>query len=750
MKDISVILGMDWLTENGAVINCGDKTVSLRNSIGGQIVFQGDKYTQLEIGLELNSLKEVKIEDIPVVNEFQDVFPKELPGMPPDREIEFTIDLIPGTTPIAQPPYKMGPKELVELKAQIDELEQKGFIQESVSPWGTPVIFVDKRDGGRRMCGDYRNLNNVTIKNKYPLPRIQDLFDQVQGAGVFSKIDLRSGYHQIKIKKEDVPKTAFVSRYGHHEYLVVPFGLTNAPAIFMNLMNKIFMKYLDKFVIVFIDDILIYSKDKEEHAKHLKIVLQILREHQLYAKFSKCKFWLDSVEFLGHVITKEGIAVNPSKVQSVLEWKSPKNAKEIRGFLGMAGYYRRFIEGFSKIAGPMTKLLKKNTPFVWTDECETSFQTLKEKLTTAPVLAVPEPGKDYTVYCDASKNGLGCVLMQDRKVIAYGSRQLKPHEHNYPVHDLELAAVVYALKSWRQFLYGSKCELYTDHKSLKYFFTQKELNMRQKRWLELIKDYELTINYTPGKANVVADALSRKSTENQPTEWEIPKELRKELEEAQILFIQGTSKKIEDNPKALLELYREITNDDCRTIQRGKIRNIQLPAIKYFAYYLATSILGRENTSNISSYHLAFLIAALTGETPYHLGALVARRLSNKGPIFGGIIASRILAHLDLPLDPTDVKLTPARMLFADGDEREVLLPQPDLFSVDRKPWSRSKEEVDEQLKIQGFHQQHDSEDAEPSYDYTVTYPGASSSTYPEQDPSSSYYGDTTSWGPWE
>ncbi|KAK1646968.1 hypothetical protein QYE76_064773 [Lolium multiflorum] len=498
MKDISVILGMDWLTENGAVINCGDKTVSLRNSIGGQIVFQGDKYTQLEIGLELNSLKEVKIEDIPVVNEFQDVFPKELPGMPPDREIEFTIDLIPGTAPIAQPPYKMGPKELVELKAQIDELEQKGFIQESVSPWGTPVIFVDKRDGGRRMCGDYRNLNNVTIKNKYPLPRIQDLFDQVQGAGVFSKIDLRSGYHQIKIKKEDVPKTAFVSRYGHHEYLVVPFGLTNAPAIFMNLMNKIFMKYLDKFVIVFIDDILIYSKDKEEHAKHLKIVLQILREHQLYAKFSKCKFWLDSVEFLGHVITKEGIAVNPSKVQSVLEWKSPKNAKEIRGFLGMAGYYRRFIEGFSKIAGPMTKLLKKNTPFVWTDECETSFQTLKEKLTTAPVLAVPEPGKDYTVYCDASKNGLGCVLMQDRKVIAYGSRQLKPHEHNYPVHDLELAAVVYALKSWRQFLYGSKC-----------------------------------------KANVVADALSRKSTENQPTEWEIPKELRKELEEAQILFIQA-------------------------------------------------------------------------------------------------------------------------------------------------------------------------------------------------------------------
>ncbi|KAK1614686.1 hypothetical protein QYE76_020203 [Lolium multiflorum] len=212
----------------------------------------------------------------------------------------------------------------------------------------------------------------------------------------------------------------------------------------------------------------------------------------------------------------------------------------------------------------------------------------------------------------------------------------------------------------------------------------------------------------------------------------------------------GTARKIEDNPRVLLELYREITNDDCRTIQRGKIRNIQLPAIKYFAYYLASSILGRENTSNISSYHLAFLIAALTGETPYHLGSVIARRLSNKGPIYGGIIASRILARLDLPLDPTDVEIPPVRMLFADGDEREVLLPQTDLFSIGRKPWSRSKEEVDEQLKIQGFHQQHDFEDAEPSYDYTVTYPVASSSTYLEPGHSSSYYGDTTSWGPWE
>ncbi|KAK1607808.1 hypothetical protein QYE76_031481 [Lolium multiflorum] len=327
-----------------AAITLEDDFKQLQEEKRKKAKFEPKKFTSNKPNTSLSfktNMKEVKLEDIPIVNEFQDVFPKELPGMPPDREIEFTIDLIPGTAPIAKAPYKMGPKELKELKEQLDDLEQKGFIQESISPWGSPVIFVDKRDGGRRMCGDYRNLNNVTIKNKYPLPRIQDLFDQVRGAGVFSKIDLRSGYHQIKIKKEDVPKTAFVSRYGHHEYLVVPFGLTNAPAIFMNLMNKIFMPYLDKFVIVFIDDILIYSKDKAEHAEHLKIVLQTLREHQLYAKFSKCEFWLDQVEFLGHVISKDGIAVNPSKVAAVLEWEAPKNVKEIRGFLGMAGYYRR-------------------------------------------------------------------------------------------------------------------------------------------------------------------------------------------------------------------------------------------------------------------------------------------------------------------------------------------------------------------------------------------------------------------------
>jgi len=467
------------------------------------------------------------LEEVPIVCEYPDVFPEELPGMPPDRDIEFAIDLYPGTAPIAKRPYRMAPTELAELKEQLKKLQQKGFIRPSSSPWGAPVFFVTKKDGSLRMCVDYRSLNAVTIKNKYPLPRIDDLFDQLKGAKYFSKIDLRSGYHQLKIRESDIYKTAFVTRYGPYEFTVMSFGLTNAPAYFMNLMNKVFMDGLDKYVVVFIDDILIYSKDKEEHEHHLRTVLERLRSHKVYAKFSKCEFWLEKIAFLGHIITAEGVSVDPKKVQVVMEWQQPINISEIRSFIGLAGYYRRFIEGFAKIARPMSSLLQKDKKFEWTEACERSFQKLKEKLTTAPVLALPDIHRDFVIYCDASRQGLGCVLMQDNKVIAYASRQLRTHERNYPTHDLKLAAVVHALKTWRHYLIGNRCELYTDHKSLKYVFTQLDLNLRQRRWLELIKDYDLDIHYHPGKANVVADALSRKaySKELIPTNEQLKQEI---------------------------------------------------------------------------------------------------------------------------------------------------------------------------------------------------------------------------------
>jgi hypothetical protein len=338
---------------------------------------------------------------------------------------------------------------------------------------------VKKKDGSLRMCVDYRPLNAMTIKNKYRLPRIDVLFDQLAGAKVFSKIDLRSGYHQIKNRASDIPNTTFSTRYGLYEFLVMSFGLTNAPAYLMYLMNSVFMNELDKFVVVFIDDILIYSKSKAEHAKHLCIVLQRLRDHKLYAKFSKCEFWLDSVKFLGHTISKDGISMDPSKVQEVMDWKRPKSVHQIRSFLGLAGYYRRFIPDFSRIAKPMNELLKKGIKFVWSEECDQAFHTLRKHLTSAPVLTQPDMSKPFEVFCDASGTGLGCVLMQENRVIAYASYALRPHEKNYPTHDLELAAVVHALKLWHHYLMGNHCNIYTDHKSLKYVFTQSDLNMRQ-------------------------------------------------------------------------------------------------------------------------------------------------------------------------------------------------------------------------------------------------------------------------------
>ena len=486
IHDFDIILGMDWLAKHHATVDCYRKEVQFSQPGEPEVIFCEERKilsTSLISVIQANKMlrkacqgylvyaiesanSEMQLAKVPVVNEFFDVFPEDLPGLPPDREIEFEIELAPGTEPISIAPYRMTPAELKELKVQMEKLLSKGFVKASTSPWGAPVLFVKKKDGSLRLCIDYRQLNKVTIRNQYPLPRIDDLFDQLQGAKVFLKIDLRSWYHQLKVRREDVPKTAFKTRYGHYEFLVMPFGLTNAPAAFMDLMNRVFGPYLDKFVIVFIDDILVYSSSKEEHAEHLRIVLQTLREHQLYAKFIKCQFWLDRVAFLRHVVSAEGISVDPQKIEAIVDWKPPTNVTEVRSFLGLAGYYRKFVEGFSKIATPLTKLTRKEEKFIWSEACQNSFDELKQRLTTAPVLTLPSGSEGFTVYCDASRQGLGCVLMQHDRVIAYASRQLKKHEVNYPTHDLELAVVVFALRIWRHYLYGVPCRIFTDHKSL--------------------------------------------------------------------------------------------------------------------------------------------------------------------------------------------------------------------------------------------------------------------------------------------
>ena len=348
MIGIDVIVGMDWLSANNVILDCKKKTIVLsvpsRCTSKPQLLSSVHAEKCIRKGCQAYmvffSIKvevEEGIDQIEVVNEFPEVFPKEMIGLPPDREVEFSIDLAPETEPISKAPYRMSPSELVELKRQIEELMEQGFIRPSVSPWGSPVLFVKKKDGSLRLCIDYRQLNKATIKNKYPLPRIDDLLDQLNGASVFSKIDLRSGYHQLRVKREDIPKTAFRTRYGHYEFLVMPFGLTNAPAVFMDYMNRIFRPYLDKFVVVFIDDILIYSKDEEEHKEHLRIVLQVLKEHKLYAKLSKCDFWLREVKFLGHVVSAVGVTVDPGKIEAVLNWERPQSVTEIRSFLRLAG-----------------------------------------------------------------------------------------------------------------------------------------------------------------------------------------------------------------------------------------------------------------------------------------------------------------------------------------------------------------------------------------------------------------------------
>nr|GEW86996.1 putative reverse transcriptase domain-containing protein [Tanacetum cinerariifolium] len=433
------------LSKNDAAILCGEKKVRIplkdkaliiesdRNQSCLKIIscIKARKY--IENGCELflaqvtgTVSKEKRVEDVPVIRNFPVVFPDDLPGLPPPRQVKFRIDLIPGATPVAHAPYRLAPSELKELSEQLKELSEKGFIRSSSSPWGAPMLFVKKKDGSFCMCIDYRELNKLTIKNKYPLPRIDDLFDQLQGSSVYSKIDLRSGYHQLRIREEDIPITAFRTRYGHYEFQVMPFGLTNAPAVFMDLMNHVCKPYLDKFVIVFIDDILIYSKNKEEHGEHLKTILKLVKDE------------------------KFGIHVDPAKIEAIKSWAAPTTPTEVRQFLGLVGYYRRFIKEFSLIAKPLTKLTQKNKPFVWGNDEEEAFQTLKRKLYSTPILSLPKGSEDFVVYCDASLGGFEAVLMQHEK----------------------------------------------------------------RRWVELLSDYDCEIRYHPGKANVVADALSRKDKES--------------------------------------------------------------------------------------------------------------------------------------------------------------------------------------------------------------------------------------------
>ncbi|GBG61258.1 hypothetical protein CBR_g19790 [Chara braunii] len=409
----------------------------------------------------------------------------------------------------------MAPAELDELRRQLKELTEKGWIRPSTSPYGSPVLFVPKKGGTLRMCIDYRGLNAITVKNAEPLPRIDDLLDRVQGCKYYSKIDLKSGYHQIAIRPEDQHKTTFQTRYGLYEFVVMPFGLCNAPGTFQHAMNRIFHDHLDKFVVVYLDDILIFSKYVEEHAQHVETVLSLLRQHKYKVNLEKCEFGRTKILYLGHEVSAEGIRSEDAKVASIRDWPRPQTVTEVRSFLGMCGYYRNFVKNYSTVASPLTDLTRLDTPWDWSDECKGAFKRLKHALMNHEVLMVPVPQKPFIVTTNASQYGIGAVLAQQDgkklRPIEHMSKKMPSKKLAKSTYERELYALYKALVHWRHFLLGRFFYLRTDPQNLKWIKTQPTLSDALKRWIEVIDQYYFKLEYLKGEYNKVADALSRRA-----------------------------------------------------------------------------------------------------------------------------------------------------------------------------------------------------------------------------------------------
>jgi predicted aspartyl protease len=494
-KPVKAMAVLRHVRQGGRIIWCAVRKVDAEHFIGDND----------EDGEELSQRRSA------ILSEYEDVFVDILPSASKLKRREYvpeTIPLQPGQKPVYVPGYRMSPREMQELQRQIKEGLESGAIRPSTSPFGAPVLFVVKKDGSLRMCVDYRRLNNVTVKNKYPLPRIDDLLDRLNGAQYFTALDLKSGYHQLVLPESDIPKTAFNTPFGHYEWTVLIEGLSNAVATFQSTMNHVLTPVLGKCALVYLDDVIIFSKSLTQHEKDVREVLDILRKEKLFANRKKCELFAEQLHYLGHIVSKQGIAVDASKTKVVQEWPEPQNVKELQSFLGLTNYFRKFVYRYSHIARPLTLLTGKGKWKPFGDAEKQAFQALKDALVSPPVLAIPDFNKPFHVYQDASDYALGGVLVQEGRPVAFTSRVLNSAERNYSTPERECLAIVHVYKEWRCYLEGVQSYCHTDHKPLTVLNTQPHLSRRQARWLEFLASFGPRVEYIPGRYNP-ADVLSR-------------------------------------------------------------------------------------------------------------------------------------------------------------------------------------------------------------------------------------------------
>ncbi|XP_015168562.1 uncharacterized protein [Solanum tuberosum] len=514
LSGFDVVLGVNWLKTLGPILwDFTDMWMSFFKN-GKQVELQGVKSPDPTQGATTHVMladKDNQEELQIILKDFACLF-NEPVGLPAKRDCDHKIVLEPGTKPVVVRPYRYPHNQKDEIERQCSEMLKQGIIRPSQSPFSSPVLLVPKSDGSWRMCIDYRELNAKTIKDKFPIPIIEELLEELFGAKYFSKLDLRQGYYQVRMKEDDVEKTGFRTHHGHFEFLVMPFGLTNAPSTFQSLVKEVFQLHLRKFILVFFDDILVYSRTWVEHMYHLRLVFKLLSDHHLFLKQSKCSFAQTEIAYLGHLITADGVSADSSKISAMTEWSKPTTLKGLRGFLGLTGYYRKFVENYGSIAEPLTAMLRKNS-FIWTDQSTQAFKKLKVAMTTTPVLALPDFSQPFVIECDASDLGIGAVLLQNKQPIAFFSRVLARRHQPLPAYEKELIGLVKAIRQWRSYLWGQHFIVRTDHYSLKFLLEQKALTPPQQHWLAKILGYSFSVEYKAGRLNTVADALSRRDND---------------------------------------------------------------------------------------------------------------------------------------------------------------------------------------------------------------------------------------------